>query len=192
MSKNRYSKKKKCLDCGVLVENRSTRCYKCSAGLRKVTFPKCETCGKTLSRKFHAITKKPVRFCINHRQMTEEHKKNIGLGSKGRVFSEENKKKMSINITKIWKERRKLYFEDLTKKKEYYRAVRRITKRQKVEVLENYRKEGYELDHITPIIEGYRRQIDPKIVGDISNLRYIPASENRRLGSQQQMKWRLW
>ena len=190
MPKNNWNKKKKCLDCGVLVENRSTRCYKCNAGLRKVPFPKCETCGKTLSARIQPQTKKPLRFCINHRQMTEEHKKNIGLGSEGRVFSEEHKKKMSINVTKIWKERRKL--EDLTKKKEYYQAVRRITRRQKVEVLENYRKEGYELDHITPVIEGYRRQIDPHTIGDISNLRYIPAEENRRLGSQQQKKWRLW
>ena len=157
---------------------------------KRKNFPKCEKCGKTLSRKVHSVTKKPLRFCINHRQMTEEHKKNIGLGGKGRVFSEEHRKKMSISVAKIWKERRKL--EDLTKKKEYYRAVRRITKRQKVEVLENYRKEGYELDHITPIIEGYRRQIDPKIVGDISNLRYIPASENRKLGTQQQKKWRIY
>jgi len=183
MPRNRYSKKKKCLDCGVLVENRSTRCYKCNAGRRKVPFPKCKECGKTLSHR------KSV-WCIKHRPMTEEHKKNISLGIKGKPKSEEHIKKMSINVTKIWEERNKL--EDLTKKKEYYQAVRRITRRQKVEVLENYRKEGYELDHITPVIEGYRRQIDPKIIGDISNLRYIPAEENRKLGTQQQKKWRLW
>jgi len=122
--------------------------------------------------------------------MTEEHKKNIGLGGKGKPKSEEHKRKNSIAITKVWKERRGL--EDLTEKKKYYQAVRRITRRQKVEVLENYGKEGYDLDHIVSQIEGYRRQIDPKIIGDISNLRYIPASENRKLGTQQQKKWRLY
>lgn len=190
MPRNRYSKKKKCLDCGVLVENRSTRCYKCSAGLRKVPFPKCKECGKTLSRKVHSVTKEPLKWCIKHRPMTENMKKKISKTLKGRVFTEEHKRKNSIAITKIWKERRGL--EDLTEKKKYYQAVRRITRRQKVELLENYRKEGYELDHITSIIEGYRRQIDPKVIGDISNLRYIPASENRKLGTQQQKKWRLY
>ncbi len=157
---------------------------------KRKNFPKCEECGKTLSRKFASVTKKPIRWCKRHVPRDESYRKKMSESTNGKIVSEETKQKMSETWTKIWKERRK--GEDLSEKKKYYNAVRRITRKQKVELLENYGKDGYDLDHIISKIEGLRKQIDPKIIGDISNLRYIPSSENRRLGTADQKKWRRW
>jgi hypothetical protein len=47
-----------------------------------------------------------------------------------------------------------------------------------------YFKEPYHLDHIIPIFHGWVHRIDPEIIGDISNLRFIPALENIKKGSK--------
>jgi hypothetical protein len=44
------------------------------------------------------------------------------------------------------------------------------------------RKDQYQLDHIIPFRQGYEMGIDPKVIGDESNLRWILGEENR-------MKW---
>jgi hypothetical protein len=57
---------------------------------------------------------------------------------------------------------------------------------QDIKTLEHYEKRGksrkgtdnYQLDHIIPISEGFRNNIDANIIGDITNLRFIPWLEN--------------
>jgi hypothetical protein len=74
----------------------------------------------------------------------------------------------------------------LSEKKKYYNEVHKITKRQPVNTLEFHEKRGkakkgtdhYQLDHIIPISVGFRDNIDPNIIGNISNLRFIPWQEN--------------
>lgn len=74
---------------------------------------------------------------------------------------------------------------------EQYKAeVKEITKQQPIDTLENsdkprakhkkdfWSKELYSLDHKISIWYGYQNNIDPKIIGDISNLRWITAYEN--------------
>lgn len=78
------------------------------------------------------------------------------------------------------------YEQLLSEKKKYYNKVHKITKRQAIHTLEFYEKRGkskkgtdnYQLDHIIPISEGFRNNIDPNVIGDISNLRFIPWKEN--------------
>lgn len=80
------------------------------------------------------------------------------------------------------------YMADLDTKKKYYRKVRRISKQQDISVLDNFDKlrglcgveDAYQLDHIIPISEGYRQNIDPEVIGHISNLQIIPWQENLR------------
>jgi len=78
------------------------------------------------------------------------------------------------------------YEQLLSEKKKYYNEVHKITKRQPIQTLEFYEKRGkakkgtdhYQLDHIIPISEGFQNNIDPNVIGDITNLRFIPWKEN--------------
>lgn len=77
------------------------------------------------------------------------------------------------------------YLAKLSHKKLYYRTVISITNLQPIYILENYNKrapapqnDAYHLDHIYPIIKGFENKIPPEIIGDISNLRFIPWKEN--------------
>ena len=42
------------------------------------------------------------------------------------------------------------------------------------------REDAYNLDHIIPIIYGYENKISPEEIGDIGNLKFIPAMENHK------------
>ena len=53
-------------------------------------------------------------------------------------------------------------------------------------VLKNHEKRGfkkYHLDHIYPISEGYKHDIDPKIIAHIDNLRFITRRTNMKKGN---------
>lgn len=72
-----------------------------------------------------------------------------------------------------------------TEKELYYKEVWRHTRKQNIELLEHYEKRGragsdgaYHLDHIIPIIYGFYNNISPEVIGDISNLQFIPAVDN--------------
>lgn len=79
------------------------------------------------------------------------------------------------------------YLEKIPHKRQYYRLVRNITNLQPFSLLENYHKRGksgiegaYHLDHIYPISKGFENKIPPEIIGDISNLKFIPWLENAK------------
>ena len=70
----------------------------------------------------------------------------------------------------------------------YYKKVWRVKHSQSLYELPNYDKRGridlredaYNLDHIIPIIYGYENKISPEEIGDIGNLKFIPAMENHK------------
>ena len=80
------------------------------------------------------------------------------------------------------------YCDFIDKIDEYYKyelAVKRITNKQPIENLINYDKRGksgvngaYHLDHKFSIIEGFKNNIKPEIIGSINNLEFIPWEEN--------------
>ena len=73
------------------------------------------------------------------------------------------------------------YLNSIEEKDLYYRRVYSITKLQPIHLLENYEERGrasYHLDHTYPISKGFKNKIAPEIIGDISNLRFIPWLEN--------------
>lgn len=75
----------------------------------------------------------------------------------------------------------------------YYKSrVDEVTKRQPIQLLENNDKRGpsgksgaYHLDHIISIRYGFDHGIDPDIIGDIKNLRFIPWKQNLTKSSKQ-------
>jgi len=78
-----------------------------------------------------------------------------------------------------------IYLETLSKIYKYKSDVYKITNKQPINKLPNYDKRGlagivgsYHLDHKYSVMEGYRNGIDPKIIGHITNLEFIPWFEN--------------
>lgn len=71
---------------------------------------------------------------------------------------------------------------------EYYKyelMVLKITRQQPINTLSNYNKRGnsgvdgaYHLDHKFSIIEGFKNNVKPEIIGNIKNLEFISWEEN--------------
>jgi hypothetical protein len=74
------------------------------------------------------------------------------------------------------------YLQRLPDVKKYRRIVRLMTSKVDTSSLENYRKDGYDLDHKFSVQEGFNRNIPPYIIANISNLQYIPSNINRSKG----------
>lgn len=78
------------------------------------------------------------------------------------------------------------YLLNITPWEKYKKDVWRITNTQKISGLENHNKRGrtdidinaYHLDHIVSLKVGFNKNIPPHIIGDIKNLRFIPAKDN--------------
>ena len=72
----------------------------------------------------------------------------------------------------------------------YRNKVVRMSERQPLDLLENYElrgnseNDGYHLDHIVPISYGFKNDISPEKISDISNLRFIPWLENIKKGNK--------
>lgn len=73
----------------------------------------------------------------------------------------------------------------------YKQRVDEVTKRQPIDILENSDKRGpsgqtgkFHLDHIISIRYGFENGIDPDIIGDIKNLRFIPWKQNLKKSSK--------
>ena len=74
--------------------------------------------------------------------------------------------------------------------KKYKKEVKYITNKQPINKLLNYEKRGrcgtigaYQLDHKYSILEGFKNNVKPEIIGNIKNLEFIPWEENRNKGS---------
>jgi len=98
-----------------------------------------------------------------------------------------NKSKgVSIGLVKRWGNRGyDEYLDSLSEFKEYRKKVISITNKQPIYKLLNYNKRGvsgidnnYHLDHKFSILEGFKENIDPNIIGGIKNLEFIPWKKN--------------
>ncbi len=47
-----------------------------------------------------------------------------------------------------------------------------------------FRTNGYDIDHKIPILCGWMRGITPAVIGSLSNLQALKASENRAIGAK--------
>jgi hypothetical protein len=75
--------------------------------------------------------------------------------------------------------------------RKYRNLVWKITEKQNIKKLDNYQLrafKGYHLDHKVSIWYGYKNKLDPKLIGDIENLEFIPYRENMRKGTKSNFK----
>lgn len=75
----------------------------------------------------------------------------------------------------------------------YRRKVYAVTKKQPLETLENFDKRGrgnngYHVDHIVSVFDGFKNDIDPSIIGNIKNLRMLLGIENVSKGPRSDME----
>lgn len=83
------------------------------------------------------------------------------------------------------------YIESLPIFKRYRKRVVYHTNKQSIDTLPNYDKirglSGtlgcYQLDHKYSILEGFKNDVDPKIIGNINNLEFIPWEDNIKKGT---------
>lgn len=78
-----------------------------------------------------------------------------------------------------------VYLENINELKKYRSDVMKITNKQFINILPNYEKRGisgidgvFHLDHKYSIMEGFKNNISPEIIGNIKNLEFIPWKEN--------------
>jgi hypothetical protein len=74
----------------------------------------------------------------------------------------------------------------------YKRKVWAVTKKQPLETLENYSKRGrgnhgYHVDHIISIRDGFRKNVEPEVIGSIHNLRMMLGRDNIMKGPRSDM-----
>jgi hypothetical protein len=84
--------------------------------------------------------------------------------------------------------KRRLHLINDLEKRLFYLKVWAITESQPLHILENHGKRCfkgvgcYHLDHICSIHEGFKNKIPPEVIGNIKNLRFIPAKQNMNKG----------
>jgi hypothetical protein len=81
---------------------------------------------------------------------------------------------------------REEYLEKLPAIEAYRNEVWKYTNMQDIQSLEHSDKRGrkkYHLDHQYSIIEGFRNDVPPEVIGNICNLRFIPGKINRQKNS---------
>jgi len=82
------------------------------------------------------------------------------------------------------------YLENLPAYDKYRNDVNKVTNEQPIEILDNCDKRGlcgvdgaYQLDHKFSILEGFKQGVEPEVIGNITNLGFIPWEDNLNKGS---------
>lgn len=142
----------------------------------KLVNVRCDNCYSTFERKYQGLNKQKCHLCFScSRKKIGESNKGNSWGFKSRNMSKENHPRWNPNK------------DDFSK---YRSEVIKISGRQPLYLLENYDKPrtrcgvegGYQLDHKVSIKEGYDKNIPPHVIGNLTNLQFIPWEENRRKG----------
>lgn len=140
----------------------------------KIVFAKCDICGDVFERSYQMLNKVgPQHRCYKCGRNSASEK----------MIGNQHGFKKGCNT----KEKHPRWNPHKDEQSKYYAEVTRYTNLNDLSSLENYDKprglcgvEGvYQLDHIIPIKYGFDN-IDPKIIGNIKNLRFIPWEENRK------------
>jgi predicted transcriptional regulator len=101
-------------------------------------------------------------------------------------FRRDKGKAASIGLVKRYRDMNyDEYLEQIDIYYKYELEVLKITRQQPIKLLDNYNNRGnsgvdgaYHLDHKYSIIEGFKNNIKPELIGNIKNLEFIPWKEN--------------
>lgn len=151
--------------------------------------PRCLVCGE-VERRFHNIKKGYVPTCPTCKGKSAWRKEKFRttcLQRFGSTTPAGNSQVMNqIAETKIKRGQFKTP-EERGAYKQYSMLVHGLTQKQPLHLLENFHLRGkngkpgaYQVDHEFSIYDAFRQGVAPEIVAHITNLRMIPAIENRK------------
>ena len=131
------------------------------------------------------LHEKVIDFYLKGNSMLQTSKEfKVGNGTVEKILSDHNvvRKENRFRLGITYKE----YLEKLPLLKRYKNSVEKFTLKVNIKNLPNFDKRGnpkfkkdaYHLDHRYSIKEGFNNNINPKIISNINNLEFIPASEN--------------
>ena len=139
---------------------------------------RCDECNGEFDRQLQLLMKQDVHLCYYcaKRAIGSKNKNNIVWQDKIKTL---RKLQCGENHPR-WRNDKDQY-------NQYKAKVYSITRLQDVTLLENYDKprglcgvEGaYQLDHIISIKYGFENNIDPEVIGNLNNIRFIPWEDNR-------------
>ena len=174
------------------------RSLKKYVGVEGVNYVTCRVCGKRglyidarHLKTRHNLTK--GEYCqlfpdalLNSEKKAKAQARPDNLSNTGRKFSKETRRRMSLARTGgvPWTER------DLEKYSEYRAIVRYFTtqnfNKYYWSINPNNLKRGdeYHLDHIIPVIQGFREGIDPEVIASIGNLQMLTSLDNLQKGDK--------
>lgn len=101
-------------------------------------------------------------------------------------FRRDKGKAASIGLVKRYRDMNyDDYLENIDVYYKYELEVLRITRQQPINLLSNYENRGnsgvegaYHLDRKYSVIEGFKNNVEPKLIGNIKNLEFIPWKDN--------------
>lgn len=139
----------------------------------------------------HPFQSKEYREASEQSCMVKYGKTSLSLARESITKDTIEKRRRSL-IESVYNIQYEDYEQLLEKKDIYYKQVLRITNQQPLELLDGYDKRGrcdlkedaYHLDHIIPIAHGFKNNIPPETIGDISNLRFLFWKENITKGGK--------
>jgi hypothetical protein len=114
------------------------------------------------------------------KKKAETFKKNNGVDNISQLLKTQDKIRETMLKTGRW-----ISEKDRDDKLLYEFKVRKLTEKQNIKILENYElrgpveKDGWHLDHIYSIYDGFKNNIPIHIIANINNLRMIPAKKNQ-------------
>jgi len=168
-------------------------------GIEGIDYVTCQICGKRglyIDKRHlktrHNITKEEYIKRFPKASLTSERKKKAqsrpnNKGNLGKRFSKEHREKISLSRTNgiPWTKRELKEYEDYKAKvrfltninfyKYYYQINPKNLKRGKYD---------YHLDHIYPVVEGYKNKISPEIIAAPENLQMLHWRKNLEKGGK--------
>jgi len=141
-------------------------------------FKKCPRCNKEMGY----TSKRGLKTAINGKTLCHSCAGIVYKTNNNRITDEATKK---MRATKAgfnsWEE----YLEKYPLKKQYKAKVWSHTYKQPLKTLEHFDKRGrcgvegaWQIDHIISVDEGWKKNIDAKIIGHISNIQMLPWKKN--------------
>ena len=142
----------------------------------KSVLAECDECKTVFSRSYQQLNRYPKHLCnsCNRKSVGDSNRiKQKTNGSWGFGKSGENHPRWNPNKNDL---------------QLYRNEVRHYTENQPLHLLENFDKPrglcgvdgAYQLDHKVSIKYGFEHKIPARVIGDLSNLRFIPWQENNQ------------
>jgi hypothetical protein len=184
------TKLKKCKNCGLIMEKSKTMSWNTYQTKKKYCSKNCGTIfqfrnGMPNTHKQKISDSLKGRQPWNFKNATI--KKCIYCGNSYKAVG---KRKYTGKYCSMLCRTKHAYINEDINKINYYKKVWKITESQPLHLLDGYNrckrtrvdidKNAFHIDHIKPIIYGYKNNIPPEEIGNINNLRFISAVENHK------------